>query len=471
MKQLKILLMILFFVISLLAGVNTDYAIAYWIYSIVCVFVVLTAFIGKISWFHVFLAVFFFMGTWLKTSMHHIFEYPYVEPIGRFSGSAVEWYDYYATACVIGIGIVLAKFTSVIMAISKKTDICMKDEGVGGSIKNIEWMVLVLLAAMFYVMNNYFSFFVTGVQASVELPFGLNAPVGFMALIGVPLIAATFLNKDIMHRGYLSKRAMIIILLISLMASISMVSRAAIVMQAVPVLISATYLQAKTKNIKISIKPFVVFFVFLLAVLMAVSVLRIYIFSGSTISDDELVLHFAIESALLFIDRWVGAEPIMTAVSTPGASIDLLVKVLTENPALGVNSIYQNISGSQYELLSGLTFLSLPGYFGVFSLSGSKAVIFSLSFVMTSVGIFIEKVMFFSLKKQIIPTALASAALANSFTQISFPALVIPFVIQLVAICVIIGLLKMKSHRDMNLVVMHKNELSGMSGTPAMLKD
>jgi hypothetical protein len=420
-----------------IADTQVSHGLSLWLFTILNIVLIRSIYIGSISWFYSFLAAFLFLGCWVKVIVHHIFDYPYAEPIGNFGGTDDEWQTYYLLASVISFSLLAARATYIIAGQRKSVTSAWSTRI--GPVTGLEWMVLVVVAVVFYAVNNILAFFVTGVDAKLALPFGLNAPLAFMALIGIAIIMSIYLARDIASRRQFRSRTAAIVLFVSAMASISMASRAAIVMQALPMLIAAVYVQASSTGRMIAaLRPFLLFSIFLLVVLGVVSVYRINVFSGSSTANTELMAFFLLETALLVVDRWIGAEALMVALAEPTRSFGLMVELLQENPAIGNDGIYQILAGSKYEFLKGLTFLTLPGYFAIFALSGSLLTIFVCTFAMTLAGLFYESFLKWALYDQSITVALISAALANSVTQLSFPRLLIPFVFQLTALVLII---------------------------------
>ena len=399
--------------------------------------------IGRISWFFAFMAVFFFLGCWLKVVVHHIFDYSYVEPFGNFGGTEDEWHSYYLTAGLIGLALIAARSFIWIFEVGQKTLPIRQKQAI--PVKTYEWISILTLAIIFYIINTQFAFFVTGVNAKLTLPFSLNAPLAFMALIGFAVVASTYLARDVAAAQELSAKSVVAVLLISAVASVSMASRAAIVMQAVPMLIAATYVQATIGSRTISIRPYLMFGAFLSGVLILVSIYRINVFSESSAEDTELLGSYALQTSMLFVDRWIGAEAIMVAIAEPSSSMNLAVNLFQEDPSIGSSSIYQVLSGGQYKFLDEFTFLTLPGYFGVLSLSGSSFAIFFGTLLLTLSGMlyefFVRKILF----EQVICVAVVSAALANSLTQLSFPRLFIPFLFQMTALILMLRILNRKN--------------------------
>lgn len=424
------------------ADAKANHGMYLWAFTILNLLMLHVIRVGQFSWFHTFMTGFFVLGCWLKVIIHHILDYPYVEPVGNFSGSIGEWRHYYFTAGLIGAALIVAKLTALLSEAVQKKQMVSHVSAV--LVKNHEWISLVSLTAIFYLLNNIFAFFVTGVNTKITLPFSLNAPLAFMALIGFPVVASVYLARDVAASQYVGMRGVFAIVFISAVASVSMASRAAIVMQVVPMLIAATYAQKAIGSRAVSFRPFILFGTVLLGVLVFVSVYRINVFFKGSMVEEDIFMSYALQSSMLVIDRWIGAEAIMVAISEPSHSVGLLMELLRESPSRGVNAIYQVLSGGKYKFIEGFTFLTLPGYFGVLSLSGSSLIIFLGALFLVLAGIcyemFIKKILF----GQVVCVAVISAAVANSITQMSFPWLLVPFVIQMTALVVILNLINRK---------------------------
>lgn len=438
-------------ILAYFADAKVNHGVHLWVFTIVNLLLLHIARLGQVSWFHVFMTFFFFLGCWLKVITHHILDYPYVEPSGNFKGSLVEWQNYYFAAGVIGVALIVSKLFTLLVEARQKKQVVHYVSAV--AVENYEWILFVLLAVIFYLVNNIFAFFVTGVNAKITLPFSLNAPPAFMALIGFSVVASVYLARDFAASQYVGLRGVLAILLISAIASLSMASRAAMVMQVVPMLIAAAYTQKTSSSRAVSLKPFILFGVVLLSVLVCVSIYRINVFLKNSAVEDDIFVSYALQSSMLVIDRWIGAEAIMVAISEPASSVELLVKLLRENPSSGVNAIYQILSGGKYKFIEGFTFLTLPGYFGVLGLSGSPLIIFSGVLLLAIAGMsyekFIQKILF----GQAICVALISAAVANSITQMSFPWLLVPFIIQMTVLVIFLHFTNRKNFTQGELMV------------------
>lgn len=426
---------------ALLAGVadsTVDHGLLLWALTAVAMGLLVLMKCTTVSWFYSFMAVFYVLGCWFKVMTHHITDIPYVEPNGNFSGAPAEWVEYYQFALGLGIALLLGRLLSLAFW-DKRPPHERQVRFTAGPVRAGQWGALIGVAAVFYLINNLAAFFVTGVNARVTLPFALNAPLAFMALIGFAMVLATYVSRDVAERGRLTAGTAMAVLTVTSIASISMASRAAIAMQSIPILMGAYYLQSRWGRYRFSKLPVLMFGLFLVVVLGVVSIYRVQVFSGIGSVDREMLSFFLVESSLLAVDRWVGAEAIMVAVAEPGRSTEMFWRLMNEDPAIGVDSIYQQLSGGKYEFLQGLTFLTLPGYFGVISLTGQMVLIFGLTLLMVLLGLAYEMLIRRLLHRQMVPVALICAAVANALTQLSFPRLLIPFLLQMTVLAVILG--------------------------------
>ena len=79
------------------------------VFTLITLILLYTIRIGSVSWFYICLSLFFFLGCWQKVAIHHIFEYPYIEPTGNFIGTDTQWDAYYAFGSCMGLGLISGK--------------------------------------------------------------------------------------------------------------------------------------------------------------------------------------------------------------------------------------------------------------------------------------------------------------------------------------------------------------------------
>jgi len=164
------------FLMTFFADENVDHGINLWAFTILSIILLRSIQFGRISWFYTFMVIFFFLGCWFKVVVHHIFDYPFVEPTGNFDGRESEWESYYETVFIFMASFITSRIAHVILGIRKRRSV--KHEGhlvgswqfVGHPIRRSEWFVLIILVATFYVVNNFAGFNVTGIHPNVILP-------------------------------------------------------------------------------------------------------------------------------------------------------------------------------------------------------------------------------------------------------------------------------------------------------------
>lgn len=418
------------------ADLAVDHGLYLWVFSIVIWFLLRSIGSGEFSWFYFFMVAFFALGVWLKVVFHHIFKYRFIEPTGGFEGAITQWQQYYIMGILFAISFIAAKkLFRLIFGRLKKTPNCQCN------IKPVrwpEWFFLVVVATFFYAINHIFAFFVTGVNPKLVLPLSLNAPLAFMAMAGIAVVVSVYISRDFCSKGYLTTNALIVVLFISALASVSMASRASIIMQAFPMLIAAMYLQKKHGSHEVDFKPLVAFGFSLGIVLILVSLYRMSFFISESLLNESLLVGYFTQSIGLVVDRWIGAEAIMVGVSERGASFNLMKDLLFEDPTQGSRAIYQILSGSTYEPQEGFTFMTLPGFVGVLALSGSWLIVFFGGVIVLFSGLCFERFVRWAMCGQDICVATVCAALANAIVQISFPRLIIPFLFQMVFLLLVL---------------------------------
>ncbi len=381
------------------------------------------------SFFLLFISTLFIAGNWLKVSVHNIFLYKYVEATGSFNGSAQHWDEFF----YFSISMSIALLTTVLVI-----DLAPKKKGFG-RIKQLArtnsrmfFYISTILVIVIYLLNWRFGFYRIGVARELYLSFGLDAPASFLVYLGAPMLVAVLATNSVTKNRSVTIQSLIAIALVIILASTSTYSRASIVIVMLPIILG---LYRKSKEITgqaQSITPVVFVMVPTLVLSLAfVSIARVFAYTDATTVDSDILIFYFFENLGLFIDRWIGAEGLMVAVSS-NQSMDLFITMLFENPASGVNSIYQILSDSQYQhmLLVDKTFLTLPGAFALLAFSGNVLVSFIGVLLICILGVLVEQFVVQTYKSHYSLQYLISASLAYHFSQMIFPVLLIPFLIQ-----------------------------------------
>jgi len=410
------------------------------LYVIFTFLVVLLLQVFTFKFVSIFLKAFiglFILGNWLKVTIHGIFNHPYVEATGQFSGTRAQWDSFFSFSIVISLGLIAAVILNIAAPrVNGSNNSTALEKTKNETFTKFSVAIIIIV----YALNWQFGFFRIGVGSKVDLPLGLNAPAAFMVFLGAPMLVAILASNSVAKMGRVTPKALIGVAIISLVSAIVTYSRASVAILMLPI---ALGMYRKSKEINgrsesIS-KLLIVMSITTVVALVSVSIARIYVFGGAATVARQFLVIYLYESLGLFLDRWLGAESLMVAVSS-NQSLALFLDILREDPASGVQSIYQILSGSQYLdfMIDYATFLTLPGIFALLAFSGSYIVVFFGVLATSLFGIFVNQVVIKAFPRQYSLQYLISGSVAYHFSQMVFPLLFIPYVVQLVFFLVVL---------------------------------
>lgn len=410
---------------------HNDVFTLYIAYTFLIILLLWAIFQPRVSTFLKFIIGFFILGNWFKITIHGIFKYPYVEATGAFSDTPEKWEKYFLFSIAIAVALIISAIATIV---APRTVGRVGSSELTMPSSKLFTQVSVLLVLLIYALNWQFGFYRIGVARSLSLPFGLNAPASFMVFMVAPMLTAIIATNSVIRHKIVTTRTLSAIAIVSMLAAITMYSRATVVIVMLPIVLGMYKKSLEINGVSQSLVALVLVTVpTVVGVLASVSLLRIIVYGGAETILRSDVDSYLYESLGLFVDRWVGAEGLMVAVSSEG-SFDLFLKMLIENPANGAQSLYQNLSDSQYVSmnLQGMTFLTLPGTFAIFAFSGSLILVFFGTLLVAGFGVIIDQVAVRLFPRQYSIQLLVSCSVAYHFSQMIFPQLLYPFVVQMV---------------------------------------
>lgn len=190
----------------------------------------------KHSYGYLFLTVFLWLGLWLKLTIHTIFNYPYVEPIGLFEGAPAAWDEVLLVASVASLGVIAGgiAYAGLARRISptreeKKLIVPSWYE----PNRKWLWLALALATAGVLVVNLAYGIHRIGLAPKASLMWPLNSVVAWLLNIGLATFVALFAWWDI-TLGKNPALAAYGILIEAFLSSTSILSRAAYIFHAVP---------------------------------------------------------------------------------------------------------------------------------------------------------------------------------------------------------------------------------------------
>lgn len=399
--SLLTIVIIVVFVVTLLN--YKDSKTIYLIFSLIFFIMLGTAFYKPKTYSYLFLSVFLFLGFWLKLSIHTIFDYPYVEPIGNFINCNTNMDDVLIVVISGILGVIMSNI--FIRFINIRSTVLIKYENrknkkdkIYEFFKKYKKMILLLfiVSCLFVSFSNiYYGIQLIGVVPKIRLIYPLNALVYWILAIGFSLIFSYFLELEINFNKQMKFVLFIGFSFLNCILSVSILSRGAFVYAQLAIFSFIFFNYEKFDYItfkKILIYTIITLFLFLI-VIKSVTVLRNYYYSEIPFSSSSSSSLVNVISGLIF-DRWVGLEGVMAVISYPEKSLDLLISSLTYNPAYGAFDVYQYISKSHYVNSDSTkyVFATLPGAIALLYFSGSKIVVFCGMFIITTLISFLEKI-------------------------------------------------------------------------------
>jgi hypothetical protein len=152
------------------------------------------------------------------------------------------------------------------------------------------------------------------------------------------------------------------------------------------------------------------------------------------------------EVGTLVVDRWIGLEGVLAIVATP-RSFNRLGAALREDPAVGVDGMYQQIAHAPYPKEPRFTFLTLAGSVAVLSLAGSLTVVFAGMCGIALLFMGIEALARAMTHNEIL-CAVASVSAAFAISQVTFPRLLAAFTVELLGTTLVLGVFSIAIERS-----------------------
>jgi len=178
---------------------------------------------------YLFLAIFLFLGFWLKFVIHLAWHYDFIEPVGRFDGSAAVWDRALAAAAAGATGVALCRILHLVISRKKATRIKASLSFLPSWYPRYRigvWVVCSVGGLLLYAANYRFAFFQTGVNMRLILPFKLSVLFAWASFCGIPLLFALLLDWELQAKPKHLLLMIVTIGVLSVAASVSILSRA-----------------------------------------------------------------------------------------------------------------------------------------------------------------------------------------------------------------------------------------------------
>ncbi len=385
--------------------------------------------------FDTFIGVFLWFGFWLKLTVRVTFlAGEFNEPVGYFDGSATSFDTaLIVTACGLS-GLMLSSFIreKFIFNYLRKIDV-VGQEGFYVFYKDNRCIFLVSFVLLFVSIaaaNLYFGIYQRGVVPRTELPYGLSGVVTWLLLFGCASISAIILRFELRLKKNITITIALLCLFESFLNNISLLSRGMI-------LNVSALVYGANKNLKLigsgipvrlTLISFAAFSILFISSIYTVNYIRTI--NPNTYSADLNIQNFyknlssnTTKTKRIFIDRWVGMEPLLAVSSYPEKSWKLWKEAWDERFSYKKLTFYdENLVVSQYRNIDLTKYhsISVPGVLAFCFYPGSYVFLF---FCMMFVGLFSSCLELFVYKfggQNIILCALFGQVVAYRFTHFGY---------------------------------------------------
>lgn len=378
------------------------------------------------------LSALLWLGFFGKTTLFLTFGHGIKDPIGAFNN---QWDELFTLVFIGVFGLNLAIFFCIKFFpnyFSEKLSLEKADLKIQFNL-NIKMIVIFLVCLVTLAfLNLKFGFILSGLTSVTQMPFKINALIGWMFYLGFSLILAQFFLSAVNSKK-LTLVCLGLLFAEGFFSSVALISRGTFVFHVIPVLAIIAY----NKNfLYLSYKNLVsIFFVLCGALFITVGVVTMarntlynkYAFSNSEFSSsflqnkNKIDLTFINNSVEvigdLLVNRWVGLEGSMAVVSYPEKSFNLFFDSLLRIPKVGVQDVYAKISGLVYEENSKISFSFIPGPIAFLYYSGNFILVFLGLFFLGILLILSDEVIWRSFKNPVL-TIQISTYLAVNASQI-----------------------------------------------------
>lgn len=447
-KMFYFLLLLIWTVLFLLGALL--YEGSWYIYScfsFVYLALILSGLFWKVTYGYMFLTIMLWLGFWLKTVIHLLLDYPFVEPTGIFKGTGAEWDGVLLVASLGALGVIFARFIFSLFFGKHSTIIAKPCPSLPNWYERYRvplWAVLATSMIIFSTLNIYFSFQQIGLVPKTII-WPLNAVFSWLLSTGFAMAAATLLWWEFSSKNS-NINTTYFLLLEAMTSSVSLLSRGLFIFHIIPLYFSVFLNRKNVKNITYRWTTLLLLATFVTFIICfpLINMIRDYHYSAVPFaipwelklkSMTELGAFFEkslIKFAMFSVDRWIGLEGLMAISAYPDKDLSVFLSLVTEKAAIGKVSIFQEIALSHYRLMDSNKFLfaSLPGPIAFFYLSNSIfTVVAGMSiatlFVMTT-EILVNKIL-----QNPFMAALWGSIFSNAIAQmgINIPGLLIYFLL------------------------------------------
>ncbi len=380
----------------------------YILFSFVSYLLIYFGFRKNALFFDSFIGVFLWLGFWLKATVRIIFfdGVPLAPHAVEFKSTGTEYDQVLLISTCAFSGIFIASWLRqkyLFIYPDKVDEVCQP--GLYNIYIKYRKLVLFLFVLIFVsvaAINLLLGIYQRGEISQTTLPYGLNGVLKWLLLFGLASFSAILLKFEYLVAKKTTFLVAFITLLESFFSSISLLSRGMILNFSS--LGYGAVRELRLFKIKLKVRFFLgcfLGFIFLFgSSVLTVNYIRV-LSSESSITEkpgmesntekltkqrNDLIYLTLQQSKILFVERWVGLEGVMSVSSYPNKGWDLWREAWQEKYSENITSFYDiNLINSSYQYVKDRHYVNTPGIVGFLFYPGSYFFLFACM-VLISLG-------------------------------------------------------------------------------------
>ena len=421
-------------IVSVFALVNlTGDTPFYIVFSLLFNYLLFLGFDKHRSFFDLFIGLFFWIGFWLKYSLKVAF-LGGLEGYANFNASSPAAHN---KALLISS---IAASALIIASLVRRRFFSYEREGESRFhfglytfyVHYRKWCVafFMFMACLIPFINGTLGIYQRGSVPRTILPFGLNGVFTWLILFGLSAFFATIFNFEIYKTKKISIWYVCLGLTEIFFSNFSMLSRGLILNSSSLFFgINKSFKRYNIKGqFKFNISLISVIVLIMLSSVFAVNYIRSHAFYNNEAEHTNnysiaRVVEVTRSSSVLFLDRWVGIDGVMSISSYNKLGLDLWNKAWKEKFKDNGTSFYDTtiIKSSYTQIdLSNKHFISLPGIVGFIFYLGNYYYLFSIMLCVGLIGSIIEVFVFRFGGNNILLCSLIAQVVAYRFVHFGY---------------------------------------------------
>lgn len=414
---------------------------------------------------YTFLAIFLFLGFWIKFIAFTVFGFEPIEPLGAFAGSREQWSRALIVAATGGAGLVSARLCHLSLARRSTGPLPATVPRLFTDHRLLIWIAFAALYVAVHTWNAHASIYKIGMITAVSIP-ALDAVLAWLISAGFGMAVAVLVEWELRSAATPRRGAFAMPALEALLSSASTLSRSMFLVRILPYIAVLADRRAAgaPRTQRERVLALVLIGVLFIASLIIVTAARVFTYPPTTGGSppakraelaEPLIVQASILSmagartaasqraidavqqlGTLFIGRWLGLDGVLVVAAHEGVGAELMTRALVEDPSAGNTAIYQKMARASYRKTDRHVFLTIPGLVAFLYLGGSLILVFAGMQLIVMAIIFFEKALAQATGLLLLP-ATVGAMFAYMLSNLNFPYLALVFTIEQAVACAV----------------------------------